>query len=141
MARLQLVRIKKKLEENLVNLIDMSDYANKTQQDKEKACLSRSYTAYSLVSLASAKEEEASQAIVDGFDDNGIDAIYYEEKESILWLVQGKWIESGEGEPGTGEVGKFIQGIKDIIDFKFPKFNQKVKNKEPEIVKIIDNNR
>ena len=139
MVKLQLVRIKKKLEENLVNLIEMSDYDTKKQQDKEKACLSRSYTAYSLVSLASAKEEEASQAIVDGFDDNGIDAIYYEEKESILWLVQGKWIESGDGEPGTGEVGKFIQGIKDIIDFKFSKFNQKVKNKQPEIEKNITN--
>jgi len=139
MARLQLVRIKKKLEENLVNLIDMSDYAKKTQQEKEKASLSRSYTAYSLVSLASAKEEEASQAIVDGFDDNGIDAIYYEEKESSLWLVQGKWIESGNGEPETGEVGKFIQGIKDIIDFKFSKFNQKVKNKQAEIEKNITN--
>jgi len=46
MVKLQLVRIKKKLEENLVNLIDMSDYATKKQQDKEKACLSRSYTAY-----------------------------------------------------------------------------------------------
>jgi len=140
MVSVQLRRIKKKLEENLVNLIDMSDSATRQPKDKEKACLSRSYTAYSLVSLASAKEEEASQAIVDGFDDNGIDAIYYEEKESILWLVQGKWIESGDGEPGTGEVGKFIQGIKDIIDFKFSKFNQKVKNKQPEIEKIIDNN-
>jgi len=140
MVKVQLGRIKNKLNENLVNLIDMSDYANKTQEDKKKACLSRSYTAYSLVSLASAKEEEASQAIVDGFDDNGIDAIYYEEKESILWLVQGKWIESGDGEPGTGEVGKFIQGIKDIIDLKFSKFNQKVKNKEPEIEKNINNN-
>jgi len=140
MVSVQLRRIKKKLEENLVNLIDMSDSATRQPKDKEKACLSRSYTAYSLVSLASAKEEEASQAIVDGFKDNGIDAIYYEEKETILWLVQGKWIESGDGEPGAGEVGKFIQGIKDIIDFKFSKFNQKVKNKQPEIEKIIDNN-
>jgi len=139
MVSVQLRRIKKKLEENLVNLIDMSDSATRQPKDKEKACLSRSYTAYSLVSLASAKEEEASQAIVDGFKDNGIDAIYYEEKESILWLVQGKWIESGNGEPETGEVGKFIQGIKDIIDFKFSKFNERVKNKQPEIEKNIDN--
>jgi hypothetical protein len=79
MVKVQLRRIKNKLNENLANLIDMSDYANKRQEDKDKACLSRSYTAYSLVSLASAKEEEASQAIVDGFDDNGIDAIYYQE--------------------------------------------------------------
>jgi hypothetical protein len=36
-------------------------------------------------------------------------------------------------------VNKFIQGIKDIIDFKFSKFNEKVKNKQPEIEKIINN--
>ncbi|MBD2730301.1 hypothetical protein H6G96_29290 [Nostoc sp. FACHB-892] len=103
MAQLQLTYIKNKLNEKLISLIDMSDYIKKNEEERKKACLSRSYAAYSLVSLASASEEETAQAIVDGFNDNGIDAIYYEEHKNTLWLVQSKWIESGNGEPKTGE--------------------------------------
>ncbi|MEH2083023.1 MAG: AIPR family protein [Nostoc sp.] len=139
MAQLQLTHIKNKLNEKLISLIDMLDYIKKNEEERKKACLSRSYAAYSLVSLASASEEEAAQAIVDGFNDNGIDAIYYEEYKNTLWLVQSKWIESGNGEPKTGEVDKFIRGVKNIIEFKFAKFNQKVKDKQIEIEKNLNN--
>ncbi|MBD2296016.1 AIPR family protein [Anabaena sphaerica FACHB-251] len=139
MAKLQLTHIKNKLSEKLTDLIDMSDYVKKSEEERKKACLSRSYAAYTLVSLASATEEEAAKAIVDGYRDNGIDAIYYEEQENILWLVQSKWIESGNGEPETGEVSKFIQGVKDVIGFKFNKFNQKIKDKQVQIEKCLNN--
>jgi hypothetical protein len=139
MAKLQLTHIKNKLSEKLTDLIDMSDYVKKPEEERKKACLSRSYAAYTLVSLASATEQEAAQAIVDGFTDNGIDAIYYEEQENILWLVQSKWIESGDGEPDTGDVNKFIKGVRDIVGFKFNNFNQKVKDKQLEIEKCLNN--
>ncbi|WP_375470533.1 hypothetical protein [uncultured Nostoc sp.] len=48
MAQLQLIHIKNKLNEKLINLIDMSDYVKKTEEERKKACLSRSYAAYSL---------------------------------------------------------------------------------------------
>jgi hypothetical protein len=137
MVKLQLTHIKVKLNESLTNLIDMSDYDNKPESEKQKACLSRSYGAYSLMSLASADAEVATQAIVDGYGDNGIDAIYYDENEKNLWLVQSKWIESGNGEPETGEVYKFINGIQDLIEFKFDKFNNKTKHKQPQIEKAL----
>ncbi|MGB3205789.1 MAG: AIPR family protein [Crinalium sp.] len=139
MVKIQISRIKRKLDSQLTSFIDMSDFANKSEEEKQKACLSRSYAAYSLVSLASAKEEEAAQAIVDGFKDNGIDAIYYEEEKNILWLVQAKWFESGNGEPGAAEVGKFIKGIKDIINMKFAKFNEKIRNKQGEVENLLSN--
>ncbi|MEH2345575.1 MAG: AIPR family protein [Nostoc sp.] len=137
MVRLQLTHIKNKLNETLTGLIDISDHLNKAESEKQKVLLSRSYAAYSLMSLASLEPEIAAQAIVDGYGDNGIDAIYYDESEKIFWIVQSKWIESGNGEPDTGEIHKFIQGIKDIIDFKFEKFNLKVNNKQILIEKAL----
>ncbi|MEH1968990.1 AIPR family protein [Nostoc sp.] len=137
MVKLQLTHIKNKLNETLTGLIDISDHLNKPEPEKQKVLLSRSYAAYSLMSLASVEPEIAAQAVVDGYSDNGIDAIYYDESEKIFWIVQSKWIESGNGEPDTGEIHKFIQGIKDIIDFKFEKFNLKVKNKQILIEKAL----
>ncbi|MEH2179087.1 AIPR family protein [Nostoc sp.] len=137
MVKLQLTHIKNKLNETLTGLIDISDHLNKPESEKQKVLLSRSYAAYSLMSLASLEPEIAAQAIVDGYGDNGIDAIYYDESEKIFWIVQSKWIESGNGEPDAGEIHKFIQGIKDIIDFKFEKFNPKAKNKQILIEKAL----
>ncbi|WP_193194387.1 hypothetical protein [Nostoc sp. MG11] len=137
MVKLQLTHIKNKLYETLTGLIDIADHQNKPDAEKQKVLLSRGYAAYSLMSLASVEPEIAAQAIVDGYRDNGIDAIYYDESEKIFWIVQSKWIESGNGEPDSGEIHKFIQGIKDIIDFKFEKFNPKVKNKQIVIEKAL----
>ncbi|MFN6469966.1 MAG: AIPR family protein [Nostoc sp. SerVER01] len=137
MVKLQLTHIKNKLSETLTGLIDISDYQNKPESERQKVFLSRSYAAYSLMSLTSAEPEIAAQAIVDGYKDNGIDAIYYDESEKTFWIVQSKWIESGNGEPDTGDIHKFIQGLKDIIDFKFEKFNQKIKNKQTLIEKYL----
>ena len=51
-------------------------------------------------------------------------------KQVEVGLVQSKWIHNGKGEPENGEVKKFISGIKDLLNFKFDRFNDKVKNKE-----------
>ncbi|BAY30589.1 hypothetical protein NIES2107_24340 [Nostoc carneum NIES-2107] len=114
MVKLQITHIKRKLNETFKSVIDLSDCQQKPEAEREKVFLSRSYAAYSLMSLASAEPEISAQAIVDGYRDNGIDAIYYDENEKVFWIVQSKWMESGNGEPDTGEIHKFIRGIKDL---------------------------
>jgi len=130
MVKLQVQHIKNKLSETVKGLIDISDYNSKSEAEIQKVCLSRSYAAYSLMSLALAEPEIAAQAIVDGYKDNGIDAIHYDGNEKIFWIVQSKWIASGNGEPESGDVLKFTKGIKDLIEFKFENFNDKLKNKQ-----------
>lgn len=123
----QLRQVKNQLERTLINEIDVSDMNNRSENDLRKIKLSRSYAVYSLMSLSSAEVNAAMQAVVDGYQDNGIDAIYYDEYEHTFWIVQSKWIEKGKGEPSTGDTNKFIRGIKHLIDFNFSKFNDKVK--------------
>ena len=136
---LQLRQIQNELARTLIDEIDISDMKNKSEQDLEKIRLSRSYAAYSLISLASAEIDVAIQAIVDGYEDNGIDAIFYDEYENILWIVQSKWISSGRGEPSTGDTNKFIRGIKHLIDFDFSKFNEKINKQKENIEKALEN--
>ena len=135
----QLRQVKNQLERTLINEIDVSDMSNRSENDLEKIKLSRSYAVYSLISLASAETNTAIQSIVDGYRDNGIDAIYYDEYENTLWIVQSKWIEKGRGEPTTGDTNKFIRGIKHLIDFKFSNFNEKVNRQKDIIEKALEN--
>lgn len=136
---LQLRQVKDELERTLINQVDISDMENRSEQELEKLKLSRSYAAYSLISLASAEINTAVQAIVDGYNDNGIDAIFYNEYENTLWIVQSKWISSGKGEPSAGDTNKFIRGIKHLIDFNFSQFNDKVKKQQDIIEKALGN--
>lgn len=74
MSKLHVRHIERKLREIYTGKIDISDAHNET--DKENLFLTRSFAAYALQVLSLATPDEASNAIVDGRDDNGIDAIF-----------------------------------------------------------------
>lgn len=136
MSVLHVNHIKAKLAEIYKDKIDISDA--KSEQDKENFFLTRSFAAYTLQVLANIDPDVASSAIVDSYDDNGLDAIYYDRKNKYLWLVQSKWIKNGIGEPETGEVGKFKAGIIDLIELQLDRFNKKVQDKENEILEALE---
>ena len=75
---------------------------------------------------------------MDDFNDNGIDAVFYEASSNILWIIQAKWIKSGTGCPGAGDVSKLITGVKDLINCRFERFNEKVRAKKDEIISALD---
>lgn len=136
MSVVQIRHLQKKLTELYASKIDMSDIL--VEANKEDVFLSRAYAAYTLQILASAAIDDAANSIVDGRDDNGIDAIYYERKSKILWLVQSKWIKKGIGEPETGDTNKFCNGIKDLLDFELSRFNDKVRNLQEIIEEAVE---
>lgn len=129
MSQLHVNHIKSQIESDYKDLIDLSD-TNAKDKQLENFFLTRGLAAYSLQHHSQITPRTAAESIVDGSGDNGIDAIYYDPKSKYLYFVQSKWIHNGKGEPENGEVKKFISGIKDLLNFKFDRFNDKVKNKE-----------
>ncbi|MCF2495772.1 AIPR family protein [Dyadobacter chenhuakuii] len=136
MSKLHVNHLKAKLTELYSDKIDISDA--RSEDDKENFFLTRAYASYTLQILAQIDAITASSAIVDGFDDNGIDAIYFDRRNKELWLVQSKWIKSGSGEPDTGETSRFKNGVTDLIDLRFDRFNAKVKGKEAEVIEALE---
>lgn len=136
MSVLHVNHIKAKLADIYKDKIDITDA--KSDQDKENFFLTRSYAAYTLQVLANIEPDIAANSITDSYDDNGIDAIYYDRKNKFLWLVQSKWIKSGNGEPESGEVSKFSNGIIDLIELQLDRFNSKIQKKEPEILEALE---
>ena len=121
------------------DLIDMSDYAGRQANNRKDAFNSRGIAAYSLHVLAGVGCEVAAKAIVDGPEDNGIDAILFDKKSKILWVVQAKWIQKGQGTPSASDMRSFKDGIFDLLDFekKMERFNHKFEEKENEILEAF----
>lgn len=127
MSILHIRQIKNQLHKIFSGLIDESDLSKRKGEDKEKAFLSRALAAYAILSINNTNPTEAAKSIIDGFDDNGIDAIHYSPILKQLTIVQSKWIDNGKGVIDYSSVLKFLQGAKDIIDCNFGKFNEKIK--------------
>lgn len=136
MSKLHVNHLKAKLTEAYSDKIDISDA--KGDDDKENFFLTRAFAAYTLQVLALLDASVAATTITDGFDDNGIDALYFDRRNKELWLLQSKWIKNGNGEPDTGETSKFKNGVLDLIDLKLDRFNAKVKAKELEIIEALE---
>jgi hypothetical protein len=129
MSKIQVNHIKTALDILFKDKIDMSDYGGKSEVEKQKAFFSRALAAYSLHILASAEIDNSAKSITDGFNDNGIDAVYYDVQQNTLFLVQSKLLEDGNGEPETGEMCKFRDGIIDLIEERYDRFNGKILDK------------
>jgi hypothetical protein len=126
MSEIHVRRIKSLLQKEFDNLIDLSDVVKFPPDDRENHFLTRSQAAFVISYLAEIENNEAAKMVCDGFDDNGIDAIYFDEEAKIVYIVQSKWVSGGVNSPDLGSIEKFIKGFKDLITGKFERFNNKL---------------
>jgi hypothetical protein len=126
----QLNQIKTRVLATCGPLVDASDVRG---DEKEITRLTRGLAAWVLTQIATVSDEDAATAVTDGFDDNGIDAVLVDSERCVVYLVQSKWNQTGTGSPAVGDVHKFIQGVRDIINAKFDRFNQRVQAKQGEL--------
>lgn len=129
MAEIQHAQIKSKLTELIVPCVDKSDISQKTGPNREGLMLSRSVSIAALQVLTDIDADLASDCVVDGGKDNGIDAIYYDKNSRALYLVQAKWSNSHSGSISSGDVLKFLHGVQDLVSLKADKFNSKIKKR------------
>lgn len=108
---------------------------NESQHDTDR--LSRALAAYTLVSLASIDDVVASRALTDGTNDGGIDALYYDRTGSRLLIVQSKFKRSGTA-PSQDENLKTINGVRDLLNRRFNKFNTYFQQRISEIEEAFD---
>ncbi|MDX8395046.1 MAG: AIPR family protein [Mariprofundaceae bacterium] len=80
--------------------------------------------------------KKAAEAVIDDFNDNGVDAIYYHEPEKTLYFVQSKLKASEQFK--LGEAQSFLSGVKQLINKQFDTFNQNVRNMEQSIEAALD---
>lgn len=139
---LRLVRVEAKLKEFFHDKITYDDLRkDASAEDKANAELTRNLAACAVNILTNADYDLCGKSITDGFKDNGIDAIYVDDQDKKLVLVQSKWSKNATGSIEVGELHKFISGAKKLTKFDFTDFNDRViakKNKIQESLADID---
>ena len=103
----------------------------KPADQQTKKNLSCAFSAFALHKLCEIPPTDAAAAVVDDFDDFGIDAIYYQGSSETLFLVQGK-LKASETF-SQDEANAFCQGARRLIKQDFTGFNGHVTNRQAEI--------
>lgn len=132
MSVIHINQISTKISELFKDHLDLSDIGEYDSQ-KEDKITTRCLAAYAVYNTIECSPQEAAQAVVDGGDDNGIDAIFYSAPSRRMVIVQSKWSRDGSGEPDSAGVAKFCTGVRDLFNLNFDRFNAKIKKKQAEI--------
>ena len=136
MSKLHIGQIKANIEELFHDKVDLSDIAD-NDPEKETKSLTRYLAAYAIYYLSNCSETDAGLSVTDGYDDGGIDAIYYSEQAEKLFIVQSKWRKDGKGEIKKDEILKFQEGIDNLFNLDFDSFNERIKIKQEYIDKAL----
>ncbi|MEQ4208861.1 AIPR family protein [Actinopolymorpha sp. B9G3] len=126
MNPIQLRHVRKNLLDDFGELIDLSDMTRRGERDREQMLLSRALAAQTVRHLAGLDPGAAVSAVIDGYDDQGIDAIAVSEESSRMWLVQAKWSDAGTAGLSLDSAVKFAQGVDLVARGSFERFNAKV---------------
>ena len=130
-ANINMIRIATKLNELFQGHVDLSDV--EMERTENKHFETRALAALALMMKSDIDVLSSGLHITDGYHDMGIDAIYLDETQKQLFVVQSKWRESGHGSISQEEMQAFVEGIKRIINFDTDGANPKIQAKKPDI--------
>jgi len=125
---LRVRQIQARLRELFESKLDLSDLGA-TDSERDVKILSRCLAAFAVYQHTACKPEDAAEAVWDGSDDNGLDAVYYDASSGQVVIVQSKWISKGSGEPEAKDVGTFVKGVSDIIESESTNFHARLQTR------------
>lgn len=78
--------------------------------------MSRALAALALSGLVhSGSDAEYASAVFDHYNDNGIDALYFDEEQRVVHFVQSKWSKDGSKSANSSDILKFLNGVEDLF--------------------------
>ncbi|PIG96436.1 AIPR family protein [Deinococcus sp. UR1] len=135
---LQVGRIESMLTRTFDGKIDISDWSRHGEEQQKNAFLTRSLAALIAASMANIEVDEAVKYITDGYKDSGIDLIYYDEYNKYLYLIQTKFIRSGNGGPSSSDITPFLNGVDIVLNQEYDEVNEKIRSHRDMIFRAID---
>lgn len=131
---IQVNRIAGKLKELFDGKIDLSDVKTENQ---ELTFLSRALALYGIIMNTDCTVEDVLNSSTDGYHDNGVDAVYCDDNQKVMYLIQSKWSNDGKHSISQGDTSNFISGISKILNSNFDGFNNKFDSLKDSICKAI----
>lgn len=109
------------LTDKYIQHIDMTD-----DKDSDTKFFGRALAGYILEKRIGLQPNQSSIFITDGEADNGIDAIYFDQKNSLLYFLQTKFPQEKDSGAKQAEFLKFKRGVDLITQLNFKSFNPKI---------------
>ena len=128
--------LKKVLESRFVPLLPPLLDQKKPASEQVAKQLSRAFSAFALHKLLDITPQVATASVVDDFQDNGIDAIHYDEASETLYLVQAKLKESEQFK--QDDALSFCEGVRLLLKQNFTAFNANIIRRQAEIEAALD---
>jgi len=108
----------------------------RSPEEDLKKNVDRAFAAFALDHIARLDPKRAARAVVDDFDDHGIDAVFYHAKLKVLYLVQAKLKDTASfTQP---EALAFAQGIRKLLNGDYSGFNANILGRESAIRQALD---
>lgn len=122
-------RVQARIQEMFQGEVDMTDFPSDTNKHFE----TRALAAFALIMTSGLEVTRASAQVTDGYHDMGIDAIYLDETQKKLFLVQSKWRADGVGSITQDEMSNFAQGVQRVLEEDLAGANDKILAKSIDI--------
>ncbi|WP_433340619.1 AIPR family protein [Streptomyces sp. CA-253872] len=119
----QVRQAERAFDETYAGLIDMSDFGNRPPEHTKPAFRSRALAAHAVRIMTGWAPEQAADCVIDGGQDQGIDAIAIDEATSRIFLVQAKWSPEGTAKADETAVHKLFAGLTLIDSGEAAQFN------------------
>ncbi|MFE2721336.1 AIPR family protein [Kitasatospora sp. NPDC059327] len=143
MKDLQVRQLEAALTERFETLLDLSDLANRPEEIRRNSFLSRALAALAVHELTGLSLERSAACVIDGFDDEGIDAVAVDTEGEVprIWLVQAKWSNKGAATFDTDALRALKDGLFKLVKGQYQRFNAKLQPMVPDINRALDNAR
>lgn len=126
-------RVGTRIKELFDGKIDIPDVFNGNAYHFE----TRALAAYALVMVTELEISQACSHVTDGYHDMGLDAIYLDEIQKKLFVVQSKWRSDGAGAIDQAEMCSFVEGVKRILNEDLGGANSKIMAKSMDIDRAL----
>ncbi len=141
MKDLQVRQLEKALVEQFDGLIDMTDLEGRDENSVRTAFLSRALAALAVLEVAGLDRKQAAACIIDGFDDQGIDAVAVDTDAPHIWIVQAKWSKEGNATFDQKALFAAKEGLKKLVNSQYDRFNKKLQPMVPNLNSALSNPR
>jgi hypothetical protein len=134
---LQVRQIATVIQRDYAAHLDLSDVVDRPDSEREAATLTRGLAAMAIRHLTACELSAAAESVIDGYGDNGLDAVAVDEEGLRVLVVQAKWSRTGTKNIDLGDTHKFLAGLKALTNLDFGRFNQKLAPAIPAITDVL----
>lgn len=136
MTDAQLAILRQKLSEDFVPHLPTLLDQTKLPAHMAAKNVCRAFPAFALQKICRLDAVTAAKAVVDDYEDNGLDAIYYHQASKKLFLVQSKL--SADAPYDQDDANAFTKGARDLLNQQYGRFNKNVADRQAEIDLALD---